>query len=193
MRLDHIAIACRALDEGAAWLRDRLGVAPEGGGRHPLMGTHNRLLSLGPGEYLELIAIDPHAPVPGRPRWFGLDGFSGPPRVAGWVLRAPDGTPAPAGSAWETARRGDLSWRITIAGSGRMGGNGVVPALIDWGAAPHPAERLTDHGLRLGGLQLSGDGAADAARLADDPRITAVSGPEGLSATILTPRGEVVL
>ena len=193
MRLDHIAVASRDLDKGAAWLRDRLGVTPEGGGRHPLMGTHNRLLSLGPGEYLELIAIDPDAVAPGRPRWFGLDGFSGPPRVAGWVLRAPDSTPAPAGSAWETARRGDLSWRITIAASGLTGGNGVGPALIDWGATTHPAERLTEHGLRLGGLRLSGEGAAAAARLADDPRITAEAGPEVLSATILTPSGEVVL
>ena len=32
MRLDHIAVACRDLDKGAAWLRDRLGVTPEAAG-----------------------------------------------------------------------------------------------------------------------------------------------------------------
>jgi len=31
----------RMVLEGAAWLADRLGVVPEPGGRHPLMGTHN--------------------------------------------------------------------------------------------------------------------------------------------------------
>ena len=36
-----------------------LGATPAPGGHHPLMGTHNQLLSLGPGEYLEVIAIDP--------------------------------------------------------------------------------------------------------------------------------------
>jgi len=42
---DHVAIATRDLDEGAEWLRARLGVAPEPGGKHPQMGTQNRLLS----------------------------------------------------------------------------------------------------------------------------------------------------
>jgi hypothetical protein len=41
------------------------------------MGTHNRLLAIGspafPRAYLEIIAIDPGATPPQRPRWFGLD------------------------------------------------------------------------------------------------------------------------
>jgi hypothetical protein len=64
--LDHLVVAARTLDEGAAWCADTLGVAPEAGGRHALMGTHNRVLSIaGPGwprGYLEIIAIDPEAP-----------------------------------------------------------------------------------------------------------------------------------
>ncbi len=45
-----------------------LGIAPGPGGVHPFMGTHNRLLRLGPRLYLELIAIDPDAPAPAQPR-----------------------------------------------------------------------------------------------------------------------------
>lgn len=45
---DHIAVAARSLAEGAEWLRDRLGVALQPGGRRTAMGTHNMLLSLGP-------------------------------------------------------------------------------------------------------------------------------------------------
>ena len=42
--------------------RDDAWVSPlESGGRHPHMGTHNRLLSLGPDLYLEVIAVDPDA------------------------------------------------------------------------------------------------------------------------------------
>lgn len=153
--LDHIAIACTDLAAGEAWLSARLGAAPDGGGAHPLMGTHNRLWRLGPADYLELIAIDPAAPAPSRARWFGLDGFSGPPQVAGWVVQAPDTTPAPPGSRWETASRGALSWRITIADSGVTAAGGTAPALIDWQGAPHPATRLPDRGLRLVRLTLS--------------------------------------
>ena len=38
-----------------------LGVPMAGGGKHPLMGTHNRLIGLG-DLYLEVISIDPDAP-----------------------------------------------------------------------------------------------------------------------------------
>lgn len=201
--LDHIAIACTDLVAGEAWLTGLLGTAPDGGGAHPLMGTHNRLWRLGPADYLELIAIDPAAPAidraPGRARWFGLDGFSGPPRVAGWVVQAPDTTPAPPGSRWETASRGDLTWRITIADSGLTGADGTDPALIDWDNAPHPATRLPDRGLRLVRLALSHPDAPDAeAPLSNllpvaDPRVTRHRGSPGMVATIATPEGEVTL
>src|SRR5262244_3782812 len=71
--LDHLVIACKDLEQGAAWVAQRTGVAPTGGGKHPLMGTHNRLLKIGARAYLEVLAIDPEAPPPSRPRWFDLD------------------------------------------------------------------------------------------------------------------------
>ena len=58
-------------------VRAVLGVTPAPGGKHVLMGTHNRLLAIAsaafPMAYLEIIAIDPDAPPPSRVRWFGLD------------------------------------------------------------------------------------------------------------------------
>lgn len=181
---DHIAIAARSLAEGAAWLEGRLGITPEPGGRHPMMGTHNMLLSLGPGAYLELIAIDPEAQAPGRPRWFGLDGFDDTPRLAGWVIRE---TPLqrPAGTRIAEASRGDLRWRITQPDSGQMPQAGAEPMRIDWGAGPHPSDRLPDRGLQLSRLDLP----LDLLPL-DDPRIRL--GP-GFSALITTARGEVRL
>jgi hypothetical protein len=76
--IDHLVIAAHDLAHGVHWCEQTLGVTPGPGGRHPLMSTHNRLLKLdaGPGHpraYLEIIAIDPEAPPPGRARWFGLD------------------------------------------------------------------------------------------------------------------------
>ena len=72
-RIDHIAVTAPSLALGAAWLEQVLGVAPQPGGEHPLMGTHNVLLRLGDDVYLEVIAADPRAAAPARPRWFGLD------------------------------------------------------------------------------------------------------------------------
>ena len=89
MELDHLAITCASLPEGAAWAEERLGAPLEPGGRHAHFGTHNRLLSLGPGLYLEVIAPDPEAPAPGRPRWFGLD-EAREPTLGNWIVRVPD-------------------------------------------------------------------------------------------------------
>ena len=47
-------------------------------------------LSLGAGEYMEVIAVNPAAPPPGRPRWFDLDRFTGAPRITNWILRCDD-------------------------------------------------------------------------------------------------------
>ncbi len=54
---DHLAISAASLEQGALAVEAMLGVGLEPGGKHAFMGTHNRLLSLGPGEYLEVIAI----------------------------------------------------------------------------------------------------------------------------------------
>ena len=50
-------------------------------------GTHNLLLGLDDGLYLEVISIDPGAPQPAFPRWFDLDRFSGVPRISNWICR----------------------------------------------------------------------------------------------------------
>ena len=71
--VDHLTIASTSLEAGARDVERALGVSLLEGGKHPRMGTHNRLLRLGDQVYLELIAIDPVGSPPGRPRWFGLD------------------------------------------------------------------------------------------------------------------------
>ena len=187
--LDHIVIGCEDLDSGTAWLTDRLGIAPDPGGQHAMMGTHNRLLSLGPGEYLELIAIDPDAPAPGRPRWFGLDGFSGPPRMIAWVARDGGAGPAPEGTEWARMTRGQLAWDITLPTSAAMPGDGATPMLIRWQDGGHPSDRLPDRGLRLGSLQISHPVATPAVT---DPRIRLTVAPPALSAQIITPDGREV-
>lgn len=157
--LDHLVVAARDLDSGARWLEEQLGVAPVPGGTHVLMGTHNRLLRLAGGErlYLELIAIDPAAARPSRPRWFGLDGpalqarLAERPRLIHWVARSDDlaRDVAPAHGEILAMQRGDFRWRIAVPADGSLPAGGRAPTLIQWDVPCHPAERLPVSGCTL--------------------------------------------
>jgi hypothetical protein len=160
--LDHITVTAHDLDAGVAFVRDALGVVPEGGGEHPAMGTHNRVVHLGPGMYLEVIAPNPAAPRPARPRWFGLDELApdAPPRLATWAARTSDIRRALAASAEplgvaEPMSRGQLHWLISMPADGRVPLSGAGPALIEWPAGVHPATSLRDVGLRLVALEIA--------------------------------------
>lgn len=201
-RLDHIVISCEALPEGAAWLEALLGVPLAGGGDHALMGTHNRLLSLGPDEYLELIAINPQGRRPDQPRWFDLDRFSGTPRLTNWVVATDDLDAvlarAPAGAGEATAlARADLRWRFGVPKDGILPFDNRFPALIEWEGSAHPAPRLPDQGVRLAALTLThpdAEGLRTAlAQVYDDPRLEIVAGPPAISARLITPAGERIL
>ena len=197
--LDHIAITAGTLNDGAAHVAAVLGVDLDPGGQHPAMGTHNRLLSLGPECYLEVIAPDPDAPHPGRPRWFRLDDRAGPPRLSNWVLRtgdldtalsvAPDGAGTPLALS-----RGQLSWRMAVPADGRLPFDDLFPALIEWQGVAHPSLMLPDRGLRLAGLTLIHpdatrlDRALDAFRPLTDVVVVAGATPR-LVARIDTPAG----
>ena len=169
--LDHLVVAARDLASGAAWLEERLGTPLAAGGRHAAMGTHNRLLRLGEQCYLEVIAIDPEAPPPGRPRWFGLDdpgirvALSERPRLIHWVARCDNLASEAAACATSPGEvvamaRGDYRWRITIRPDGGLPGGGLLPSLIQWDVPFHPADRLPESGCRLMKLEAFTAGAA---------------------------------
>ncbi len=199
-RLDHLAVVCSDLAEGAAWAEAALGLPFQNGGKHARYGTHNRLFCLGPDLYLEVIAPDPEAGSQG-PRWFGLDGVSGPPRLGNWIVACDDldaalaASPKGAGEAVDL-ERGDLKWRISVPKDGSLPMAGGWPTLIEW--APgirHPATRLADSGLRLKRLTIHHpDAVTIAAMLAlrlEDPRIDFETAPiPSLSACFLTPEGD---
>jgi len=159
---DHLVVTAPTLEAGCAWVAQALRVEPGPGGAHPRMGTHNRLLRLGDAGFLEVIAIDPAAPHPGRPRWFGLDepGAAAAPRLATWAVRTsslrawPDELVAPLGAV-EAMTRGQREWLITIPADGGMPMQGLAPAMIEWQLPPMsaafdlPARGCTLERLRL--------------------------------------------
>lgn len=159
--LDHLVVTASSLAAGVEYVQRILAVPLETGGRHLLMGTHNALLRLGGELYLEVIAVDPDALAPRRPRWFELDRerLSASPRLSAWVARVDDIQRASEEvtqslGAIETMRRGGLEWRITVPGDGHLPSQGIAPMLIQWRNGPHPADRLPDRGCLL--LKLEG-------------------------------------
>jgi hypothetical protein len=199
LRLDHLAISATRLEDGVAAVERLLGVPMAGGGKHGAMSTHNRLISLG-DLYLEVIAVDPEVPPPGRPRWFDLDRFSGPPRLTTWIVATDDMEAALAAgpTGWGAPMklaRGDYRWQMAVPGDGRLPFDNTCPALIQWHGPLHPAPALPDHGLRLTRLEVCHPDAAalQQALALTDPRVSFATGPAGLRAVIDTPKGAVAL
>lgn len=197
LTLDHLAVAAGTLEEGRAYVEEALGVVLEPGGQHAHFGTHNMLLGLGDGLYLEVIAIDPAASGAVRPRWFDLDRFDGPPRLAAWICRSDDleadlvllpgaGSPVPL-------FRGDLAWRMAVPKGGALPFDNCHPAIMQWDGTAHPAARLKASGCRLSELVVRHPEAetlkAHLTLRLTDRRVTIVTGSPALEARFDTPSG----
>lgn len=198
LTFDHLAVTAVTLDEGVAFVEAALGVALAGGGQHPHMATHNRLLGLG-DIYLEVIAIDPAAPRPDWPRWFDMDRFTGPPRLTNWVAACDDIDAelalSPPGTGVPVAlQRGDYRWQMAVPADGCLPFDGCFPALIEWDGPLHPARALPDAEVRLTRLELAhpqSDALADAlaTRIADARIVVVPGAAKAMRATFATPHG----
>lgn len=177
LAIDHLVIAAADLDSGTRYVAERLGISPAGGGAHPRMGTHNRVLGMAEGIYLEVIAIDPQAEPPARPRWFGLDQdavrarLAQGPYLAHWAARVEAPLDLSRMQAEHPDRlapaiamtRGTLRWRLTVPDDGSLpawreagvaAGDGLLPTLIQWDVPDYPGVSLPRQDLAL--LRLSG-------------------------------------
>lgn len=202
IELDHIAVAGDSLTEATAHCEAALGVSLQKGGEHAVFHTHNTLLGLADGLYLEAIAINPTAPKPDRPRWFDLDRFAGPARLTNWICRCDDLDAMlavlPGGFGVPVSlERGDLRWRMAVPDSGVLPFDNCAPALMEWDSDAHPAARLMGSGCRLTQLKVSHPEAAALedmlAPLLKDARIRFTAGAAGLQASFDTERGGKLL
>ena len=214
--LDHLVVAADTLEQGVDWCKATLGVTPGPGGRHALFGTHNRLRKIATpmfeDAYLEIIAIDPQAPSPARPRWFGLDNLAlreqlraNGPRLVHAVARSSqldlhrEGLmlaglhPGDPVQAERDTPQGLLSWEILVRPDWSLPCRGALPTLIQW-RGRHPAQGMPDSGVTLQALTLRSVPAAaiGVLRLAAVEVDQATDGP-ALQARLTTPRGEVTL
>jgi len=170
--IDHLVLAANSLDEGTDYILKNLNVRPQVGGEHDTMGTHNRVLRLGQGCYLEVIAINQRARKPEHPRWFELDTHTmqeelrARPRLITWAIRTDrieelsQRCLCPLGNV-KSMNRGDLYWRLTLTEDGHLPERGLVPFLIQWDKEPHPATLMQES--RCGLIKLYGYHAQPAA------------------------------
>ena len=211
LALDHLVVAAPSLAQGVHWCEAVLGITPGPGGKHPLMGTHNRLFSIASEgllqTFFEILAIDSEAAAPDRARWFGLDtlDLSTGPRLLHWVarsdeldlhcnaLRAAGFDTGPAIAASRDTPQGRLQWRITVRDDGSLLAGGALPTLIDWGATPHPCSTMPASGVTLCGLTLRGVPAGVAHSLCSPGVGFAANAGPALTATLDTPRGRITL
>ena len=207
--LDHLIVAAATLADGIEYVAEIAGVTPQPGGKHVAMGTHNALVRLSEGTFLEIIAIDPEGTKPSRPRWFDLDNIAlqaeltERPRLIHWVARttgierAAAACPIPLGDVHPMAR-GAYRWRITIPDDGTLPAKGVVPTLIEWDVPQHPAESLPKSNVSIASLAASHPEpalirAALAALSLDAVLPVTYDRDTRLAAMLRTPRGIVTL
>jgi len=165
--LDHLTVIAPNLAEGVAHVRACLDLDVPFGQRHEYMGTHNHLLQLGGSVYLEIVAPDPDAPSPGRPRWFGLDdaksvraAWDAGRRLRGWVARV-DGIDAVlAGREAVFGRKValpivDSVFDFAIPDDGALPLDGAAPSIIDRRGKPRVMDTMPDLGARLRGFTLA--------------------------------------
>lgn len=157
-QIDHIVFVCDVLEDGIAYMEQKLGVAPAVSGKHQAWGTHNALLQIGPRCYLEVIAPDPDNDLEAKIFDFPLKNKD---RLMGWVYRPADlqafhRKAHELGITFGGLQSGQrkkpdgslLSWQISDLS--RVLWDGMLPFLIDWGESQHPAPNLPKGGTLKG-------------------------------------------
>ena len=193
--LDHLVYLVTNLPAAMAHFA-RLGLDFTPGGRHPERGTHNAVLRLASGSYLELLAVDPTTSVP-APRWMGID--QPPlPRLSRWAVHArvadfPD-RPWQAGQR-ELPNGRQLRWQLTDPGSAPA--TSALPFLIDWGKrGTHPTDLLPEVDVELLDLHLYTPQATTVNQLLtrlESPYRAIPAAEAHLTATLRGPRGVLQL
>jgi Glyoxalase-like domain len=163
LKLDHLTVIAPSLAEGVLHVRNCLGLDVPFGQRHIYMGTHNHLLQLGDAVYLEIVAVDPEAKAPDRPRWFGLDDqnrvrrdWDEGRRLRSWVARSDAIDAVMTGHANVFGEKIALnsSFDFSIPTDGSLPLDGAAPSIIDRRGRPRSMATMADLGARLRSVTL---------------------------------------
>ncbi len=207
-KIDHFGIGAASLEVGISALQAQLGVETPRGGKHDMMSTHNCVMQAGDESFLEILAIDPDAPPPGRARWFSMDDpatiarLAVRPRTLCWIVGTDDLDAVVAASPVDLGEivhftRGDRSWRLTVPTDGHLPWSGLLPAFIEWSPGPHPSTAQRDLGVRLDKVQISHPDPASCRQVLDTLQVghlaDVTEGQAALSFHLMGPIGAAVV
>jgi len=155
-RFDHLVVGIRSLAEGIGQFKRLIGVEAAIGGTHPGRGTENALVSLGPAEYLEIIAPRAEARLSDADaKLRELDRLT----IVTWAVAVDNADDAretlkAAGFATTVPQQGSratpsgerLDWEVFRLSDAKIGG---APFFIEWSdVASHPSTTAPSGGVR---------------------------------------------
>lgn len=171
IKLDHLVVISRTLDEGITYVADTLRAAPVRIDDNAQMATQSARLALWDGLYIDIVAADPDSPPPATPRWYGLDSAASRlraahgPFLAHWVARVERPRKLAHWAAQyprriapvRPIRHASRSASAALDPSGafpawRGAGDGLLPTLMQWDDAEHPTAALPETGIALKAL-----------------------------------------
>lgn len=204
MRIDHVLLASRNIDDSAGRLHSRYGLCSVRGGEHPQWGTANRIVPLG-SQYLEIIGVtDPaRAEQSALGRWVAASAGKGD-ALAGFMVE-PDDFDATCDRLSLTQVPGErtladgttLSWRLAGLGEAITQG---LPCFIAWDGRSglDGLDRLDEHpppdDTGIAWLEVGGDAAALRHWLGGTvDGLRPVDGPPGVRRVALRANSETIV
>ena len=164
-KIDHLVIAAKDLTQGVDYVRELLSVDIPFGGEHIKMATHNHLMQLGNGVFLEVIAVNEEETAPSSPRWYGLDdpavrqSIQTQPRLLTWVINTANINALIQKANFYLGQsalitRGNLSWNFGLPEDGRLLASGFLPYAIQWHTDTLPGTAMANLGCTLQRLEI---------------------------------------
>ena len=142
--LDHIVIGSFTLDEGTKFVENILQAKLSDIGYHKDMGTHNRVIRISEGVYLEVIAIDPKTSKLNNRKWFNLDNsklqskLKKSPQIIGYVIENNDINITKYYDPFFKSSRDIYKWKFAMPTfnnnilDSEIIVSGMIPSLITW-------------------------------------------------------------
>jgi Glyoxalase-like domain len=182
MRIDHVIYGTADLDVAAGRMQAEFALTAVAGGRHDGLGTHNRIVPLGDGSFIELLAVaDPdeaNDSALGAALMTAIQGGGG---LLGWAVAVDDIQPIAARLGIPITSVGRQGRTARLVGVAESLAEPYLPFFIEHDAS-RPAPPVTSP-TRIAWIEVAGDAARLKHWLADAALpVRVVSGPPGLRA-----------
>jgi hypothetical protein len=202
--IDHFMWAAIDLKSASSEFERLTGVRPSFGGRHPGFGTHNALVSMSNGSYMEVLALDPEQDAK-NPIVNEIAQLTSPEILAFHIARSDLESVANVLEGMNIAYTGPLElgrerpdgatlrWRLLFPESPVF--KHALPIFIDWMDAPHPSTSAPA-GCELTRFEVGHPNNVELTLLYEklDVSLPVVHSEQAFAkATLQTPKGMVVL